>query len=362
MGDRRARRARARRVRRCAQFPSVSGWTRATRFAAPTIRRRVAVDPERLHRLSRLRAIGRRARRIQRQVDVRPVGVARRVVRYPTVPCARDVPQLFPVRCALAVHGPAPGEERMSASMHPQRAARGARPLETSEILADVLHGLGGTQKTLPPKLFYDDVGARLFERICTLDEYYLTRSEFSILRERAGEIADFIGPRVALVEYGSGAAIKVRFLLDALRHPAAYVPIDISREQLARVAAELEADYPSLAVRPICGDYTRLLPLPSLPPHSRRAAFFPGSTIGNFHPAEAAAFLTRIRRTVGTGGALVIGVDRRKDAAVLHAAYDDPQGVTAAFNRNLLRRINRELGADFDLASFRHVAFFNDD
>jgi len=250
----------------------------------------------------------------------------------------------------------------MSASMHPQRASHGARPLETSEILADVLHGLGGTQKTLPPKLFYDDVGARLFERICTLDEYYLTRSEFSILRERAGEIADFIGPRVALVEYGSGAAIKVRFLLDALRHPAAYVPIDISREQLARVAAELEADYPSLAVRPICGDYTRLLPLPSLPPHSRRAAFFPGSTIGNFHPAEAAAFLTRIRRTVGTGGALVIGVDRRKDAAVLHAAYDDPQGVTAAFNRNLLRRINRELGADFDLASFRHVAFFNDD
>jgi dimethylhistidine N-methyltransferase len=250
----------------------------------------------------------------------------------------------------------------MSASMHPQRASHGARPLETSEILSDVLHGLSGTQKTLPPKLFYDDVGARLFERICTLDEYYLTRSEFSILRERAGEIADFIGPRVALVEYGSGAAIKVRFLLDALRHPAAYVPIDISREQLARVAAELEADYPSLAVRPICGDYTRLLPLPSLPPHSRRAAFFPGSTIGNFHPAEAAAFLTRIRRTVGTGGALVIGVDRRKDAAVLHAAYDDPQGVTAAFNRNLLRRINRELGADFDLASFRHVAFFNDD
>jgi len=246
--------------------------------------------------------------------------------------------------------------------MHPQRASHGARPLETSEILADVLHGLGGTRKTLPPKLFYDDVGARLFERICTLDEYYLTRSEFSILRQRAGEIADFIGPRVALVEYGSGAAIKVRFLLDALRDPAAYVPIDISREQLARVAAELEADYPSLAVRPICGDYTRLLPLPSLPPHSRRAAFFPGSTIGNFHPAEAAAFLTRIRRTVGTGGALVIGVDRRKDAAVLHAAYDDPQGVTAAFNRNLLRRINRELGADFDLASFRHVAFFNDD
>ncbi len=250
----------------------------------------------------------------------------------------------------------------MSASMNPQRATHVAPQFDTSEILADVLAGLGATRKTLPPKLFYDEVGARLFERICKLDEYYLTRSELSILRARAGEIADFIGPRAALIEYGSGAATKVRFLLDALRDPAAYVPIDISREQLSRVAADLEADYPALAVRPICGDYTRLLPLPSLPPHARRVAFFPGSTIGNFHPAEAAAFLTRVRRTVGTGGALVIGVDRRKDAAVLHAAYDDPQGVTAAFNRNVLRRINRELGADFDLASFRHVAFFNDD
>ncbi len=250
----------------------------------------------------------------------------------------------------------------MSASMHPQRAPHLTPSFDASEILADVLHGLSASRKTLPPKLFYDEVGARLFERICTLDEYYLTRSEFSILRERAGEIADFIGPGVALIEYGSGAATKVRFLLDALREPAAYVPIDISREQLARVAAELETDYPALAVRPICGDYTRLLPLPNLPAYARRVAFFPGSTIGNFHPAEAAAFLTRIRRTVGSGGALVIGVDRRKDAAVLHAAYDDPHGVTAAFNRNVLRRINRELGADFDLASFRHVAFFNDD
>jgi L-histidine Nalpha-methyltransferase len=249
----------------------------------------------------------------------------------------------------------------MSASMHPQRATHLAQPFET-EILADVLAGLGATRKTLPPKLFYDDVGARLFERICMLDEYYLTRSEFSILSERAAEIAEFVGPRAALIEYGSGAAIKVRFLLDALRDAAAYVPIDISREQLGRVAAELEADYPALAVRPICGDYTRLLPLPSLPAHARRVAFFPGSTIGNFHPAEAAAFLTRIRRTVGSGGALVMGVDRRKDAAVLHAAYDDPHGVTAAFNRNVLRRINHELGGDFDLASFRHVAFFNDD
>lgn len=250
----------------------------------------------------------------------------------------------------------------MSVSLNPDRAPRAAQASEGGDICADVVHGLSGTQKTLPPKLFYDHVGARLFERICTLDEYYLTRSELSILRDRAGEIAEFMGPKVALIEYGSGAATKVRYLLDALREPAAYVPIDISHEQLGRVAGDIAADYPALAVRPIYGDYTRLLPLPHLPPHSRRVAFFPGSTIGNFHPAEAAAFLTRIRRTVGSGGALVMGVDRRKDAAVLHAAYDDARGVTAMFNRNVLRRINRELGADFDLASFRHVAFFNDD
>ena len=250
----------------------------------------------------------------------------------------------------------------MSVSLNPNPASRGARASEGGDICADVVHGLSGSQKTLPPKLFYDDVGARLFERICTLDEYYLTRSELSILRERAGEIADFIGPNAALIEYGSGAATKVRFLLDALRDPAAYVPIDISREQLARVAADLAAAYPSLMVRPVCGDYTRMLTIPDLNPRARRVAFFPGSTIGNFHPAEAAAFLARIRRTVSWDGALVLGVDRRKDPAILNAAYDDAQGVTEMFNLNILRRINREFGADFDLASFRHVAFFNDD
>lgn len=250
----------------------------------------------------------------------------------------------------------------MSASLNPDRAPRVERTFETSEICADVVHGLSGSQKTLPPKLFYDDAGARLFERICTLDDYYLTRSELSILRDRAGEIAEFIGPNVALIEYGSGAATKVRLLLDALREPVAYVPIDISHEQLARVAGDIAADYPGLTVRPVYGDYTRVLTIPDLNPRARRVAFFPGSTIGNFHPAEAAAFLTRIRRTVSWDGALVLGVDRRKDPAILNAAYDDARGVTAMFNRNILRRINRELGADFDLASFRHVAFFNDD
>jgi dimethylhistidine N-methyltransferase len=227
-------------------------------------------------------------------------------------------------------------------------------------LLDDVLRGLRGTPKTLPPKLFYDEVGAELFERISTLPEYYLTRAELTILRARAGEIAALAGRRAALVEYGSGAGLKVRLLLDALAEPAAYVPIDISREQLARVSAELAAEYPGVTVLPVCADYTTPIDLPPLPPDARHLAFFPGSTIGNFHPTEAAAFLRRVRRTVGVGGALVLGVDRRKDASVLDAAYDDAAGVTAAFNRNLLVRLNRELEAGFDVSLFAHHAYFN--
>jgi dimethylhistidine N-methyltransferase len=228
-------------------------------------------------------------------------------------------------------------------------------------LRCEVLRGLLAERKTLPPKLLYDATGAELFERITTLPEYYLTRAELEILRAHVGEIAALAGPRAALVEYGSGAGVKVRLLLDALRDPAAYVPIDISAEQLARVAAEIAAEYPGVAVRPLCADYTRPLQLPALPPHERRLAFFPGSTIGNFHPTEAAAFLHRIRRAVGADGALVLGVDRKKDRRVLEAAYDDAAGVTAAFDLNLLHRLNRELGADFDLERFAHRARFDE-
>lgn len=238
----------------------------------------------------------------------------------------------------------------------PLRADRGAY----RALRDDVLRGLLGVPKTLPPKLFYDVEGAELFERICTLDEYYLTRTEVAILDRYVGEIAELAGPRCALVEYGSGAGVKIRLLLDALAEPVAYVPIDISHEQLARVARELSAEYPRVAIRPLCTDYTRRLRLPALPSGARRLAFFPGSTIGNFHPAEAAAFLRRVRRAIGPDGALVLGVDRRKDARVLHAAYNDRDGVTAAFNLNVLARLNRDLGADFDLSRFRHVAFFD--
>ena len=234
--------------------------------------------------------------------------------------------------------------------------------LSDDPVAVEIRAGLRGAPKTLPPKLFYDATGAALFERICELDEYYLTRTELAILRAHVGEIAAFAGPDCALVEYGSGAGVKVRLLLDALERPAAYVPIDISREQLARVAGELAAHYPDVPILPVCADYTAPLVIPDLPQRARRVAFFPGSTIGNFHPTEASAFLRRVRRTLGTDGLLVLGVDRRKDAATLNAAYDDALGVTAAFNLNMLARLDREYGGDFDLARFRHRACFNDE
>jgi dimethylhistidine N-methyltransferase len=231
---------------------------------------------------------------------------------------------------------------------------------DARSIREEVLRGLRAEPKTLPPKLFYDAVGAALFEQICELPEYYLTRAELEILRARAGEIAALAGPRVALLEYGSGAGVKIRLLLDALESPAAYVPIDISREQLGRVSRELAREYPAVAIRPLHADYTLPLSVPLLPEGSRRVAFFPGSTIGNFHPMEAAVFLGRVRRAVGKDGALILGVDRRKSAATLNAAYDDSAGITATFNLNMLTRLNHDAGARFDTSKFRHRAFFN--
>ena len=232
---------------------------------------------------------------------------------------------------------------------------------QIDDMRGEVIRGLSADRKTLPPKFFYDEIGAQLFERICELDEYYLTRAEVEILRAHADEIAQIGGPGCTLVEYGSGAGTKVRVLFDALDRPAAYVPIDLSTEQLNRVALDLRGAYPHLRVEPICADYTRRIELPATLGDGRRLVFFPGSTIGNFHPPEAAAFLGRIRETLGADGALILGIDRRKCAAILDAAYDDAAGITAEFNRNVLRRINRDLGADFELADFRHRAVFND-
>jgi dimethylhistidine N-methyltransferase len=213
-----------------------------------------------------------------------------------------------------------------------------------SGLRAEVLRGLTTMPKTLPPKLFYDAAGAALFERITELPEYYLTRAELEVVRACARDIATLAGDHCALIEYGSGAGIKVGLLLDAFACEntpvAAYVPIDISREQLAEVASRIAAEYPTLPVHPVHTDYTAPLRLPDLPQRARRVAFFPGSTIGNFHPTEASAFLRRVRRTVAEDGVLVLGVDRRKDAATLNAAYGDAAGVTAEFNLNMLRRL----------------------
>ena len=237
-------------------------------------------------------------------------------------------------------------------------------PEEAQERLRREIHaGLRADPKTLPPKLFYDETGARLFEEITRLEEYYVTRTERAIMDAHAAEIAQLIGPNAVLIEPGSGEALKVRVLLDHLERPAAYVPIDISAEQLARVAGELMEEYETLDVIPLEADFTRGLDLPELPAsvrQARRVAFFPGSTIGNLHPPQAVALLREIARVVGDGGGLLLGVDLRKDPTILHAAYNDTHRVTAAFNKNALVRLNREFGADFDVDRFRHYAYYN--
>jgi dimethylhistidine N-methyltransferase len=227
--------------------------------------------------------------------------------------------------------------------------------------LDEVLRGLRSPQKELPCKLFYDAVGSQLFEQITALDEYYPTRAEQRIMRAAASEIAAIAGPECLLIEYGSGSGQKTRILLDHLEQLAAYIPIDISREQLRRSAAEVAREYPRLRVLPVCGDYTAALELPTpLPACKRRLAFYPGSTIGNFVPENARRFLLGIAEVCGPGGGLLIGVDLKKDPLMLHRAYNDALGVTAAFNLNVLARLNRELGADFALDQFRHYAFYN--
>jgi len=225
----------------------------------------------------------------------------------------------------------------------------------------DVLDGLARPRKSLPPKYFYDEAGSALFDAICELPEYYPTRTEIAIMATYVRDMAAQLGPECALIEYGSGSGRKTRILVEALE-PVAYVPIDIAAPQLKAFSAGLAAQFPGLAVFAVCADYTRPLVLPALDGVNarRRVIFFPGSTIGNFTQAEAAEFLVNARAVAGPGGGLLIGVDLKKDAARLNAAYNDARGVTARFNLNLLARINRELTADFDLAAFRHHAFYD--
>jgi len=234
-------------------------------------------------------------------------------------------------------------------------------PLETS-IRDEVLGGLARIPKELPPKLFYDERGSQLFDQICELEEYYPTRTEMAIMQAHAAQMAALIGPNSLLVEYGSGSSLKTRVLLDQLIAPAGYVPVDISREHLLRSADSLTARYPQIEILPVWADYTAgfVLPRPTQP-QARAVAYFPGSTIGNCHPAEAVRLLRQIAQLVGPGGGLLIGVDLQKDKGTLERAYNDRAGVTAAFNLNMLARINRELGANFDLNRFRHLAVYNE-
>jgi dimethylhistidine N-methyltransferase len=232
----------------------------------------------------------------------------------------------------------------------------------TDRFREDVLNGLLGTPKSLPCKYFYDARGSQLFDRICELEEYYPTRTESAIMRAHAGEMSEVLGRDAVLVEYGSGSSTKTRILLDHAPSLAAYVPLDISREHLSRSAARLAEAYPRLNIQPVCADYTRPFRLPSFGGKDARwAVYFPGSTIGNFHPEDAVPFLRRIAGVVGSGGGLLIGVDLKKETSILEAAYNDREGVTAAFNMNLLHRMNRELGAHFEVDQFQHHAFYNE-
>lgn len=237
------------------------------------------------------------------------------------------------------------------------------RPPVAARFRDDVRRGLSGPRKRLPSKYLYDRRGSELFDRICELREYYPTRTELAITRRHADEIAACVGPGVALVEYGSGSSLKTRLLLDSLAEAVAYVPVDISASHLASAAARIDDAYPGLDVLPVVADFTQPFSLPEFPrAPSHVAVYFPGSTIGNFRPCEAEQLLHGIRRLVGVGGGAVLGIDLQKPTNVLEAAYNDEEGVTAEFNLNLLRRINRELGADFDLGSFRHHAPYDHD
>ena len=223
-----------------------------------------------------------------------------------------------------------------------------------------VIEGLSAQPKWLSPKYFYDQTGSQLFEEITRLPEYYPTRTELSILTDKAKAIAALIPKGAALVEFGAGSATKVRILLEAAPHITAYVPVDISAEFLGHEATRLSRDIPRVKVYPVAADFTESFGLPAAVAAQPRVGFFPGSTIGNFDPPEAAAFLKRAARILGPGALLIVGADLIKDAAVLNAAYNDAAGVTAQFNLNLLARMNRELGTRFVPKWFRHHAFFN--
>ena len=231
---------------------------------------------------------------------------------------------------------------------------------ERLHFMQDMQAALSQSPKSISPKYFYDQAGSALFDRICELPEYYPTRTELSILQTHAADMAKHMGEHADIIEFGAGSLQKIRLLLNAASKPARYVPMDISGAHLQSASAVLQQEFPHLLIQPLVADYTSAWQLPAPLPHAgKRVAFFPGSTIGNFSPAQALEFFRNCAQHL-TGGALLLGVDLIKSPDVLHAAYNDAQGVTAAFNLNLLARANRELGSDFDLTQFAHSAFYN--
>jgi dimethylhistidine N-methyltransferase len=234
------------------------------------------------------------------------------------------------------------------------------RDAATEQFALDAIAGLTAPRKQLSPKYFYDAAGSQLFEDICQLPEYYPTRTEHKILRDHARDLAALMPKDAALIEFGAGSAHKAKILLNAAPQVATYVPVDISAEFLVDEAKRLERDIPRIGVHPVAADFTRAFEIPKEVRHRPRVGFFPGSTIGNFERPQAVEFLKQAAGILGPGAVFIVGADRVKDEAVLHAAYNDDAGVTAAFNLNLLVRMNRELGADFELSAFRHTAPYN--
>lgn len=236
--------------------------------------------------------------------------------------------------------------------------------VQKAEFGKEILQGFSLPQKKIPPKFFYDENGSRLFEKITKLPEYYLTRTDNKILRTYAGDISNRVGSKPILIEYGSGASLKTRILLNTLKQIQAYVPVDISKSFLLTSSKRLAKDYPDLRIISIYGDYTNGLKLPKElnQPLYQKVVFFPGSTIGNLEPTQATHLLKGIHHIIGNNGLLLIGVDLHKSKSILENAYNDASGITAQFNLNLLKRINRELDAQIDLDAFSHSAFYNEE
>lgn len=230
------------------------------------------------------------------------------------------------------------------------------------EIISDVLEGLSKEQKELSCKYFYDEKGSALFDEICELEEYYPTRTELNIMKENIDEITWKLGKNILLVELGSGSSIKTRLMLEHLINPAAYIPVDISSEHLLKTADKLRIDFPWLDIYPIAADYNKYFRLPEINKEfSRIIIYFPGSTLGNFNQVQAKYFLERISKIIGNNGAMLIGVDLKKDKKILEAAYNDSKGITAEFNLNILERLNRDIDTNFDVNKFEHYAYYNE-